>query len=120
MIWLRPKHFGGAGGRYAIVPAMLLLSAALVIVDGAERRRLPFSRWLAISSVALLALGIAISFDVANKPARGTPSWSESLKTAGAACQAEGGPEALVAISPPGLGLYVSCGELPGGTNSRR
>lgn len=101
----------GLGGRYAIVPALLLVSAALVLIDQSTRaRRGPGGvPWLGLAVVAVLALGMVTSFDLRNSAARGDPSWDDSLKTAAAACVSERLPEYHVETSPPGFGVVVSC-----------
>lgn len=111
MVWLPDAHAAG-GGRYTIVPALLLVSLALVLVDGAARRRPARARWLIGATVALLIAGAAISFDVRDPAVRGTPSWSDSLDAAGAQCRATGAAEVTAAISPPPFVLAVPCADV--------
>lgn len=113
MVWPEGMH-GGNAGRYAIVPALLLVSAALALTDRLPRRSGP--SWLpraGIATVAVLLVGLASSFYVGDPAARGTPSWEASLKRAGISCVAESLPEGRVAISPPGFGVIVPCDQLP-------
>jgi hypothetical protein len=124
MLWPAGLHTGG-GGRYAIVPALLLVSLALVVVDRAARR--PSARtglaWPGLALAALLLLSVASSYDVANSEGRGTPRWSESLRKAAATCRTEpAGAEVLVPTSPPPWGVPVSCDRLASyaGPASRR
>jgi hypothetical protein len=110
MMWPAGIHFGNAG-RYAIVPALLLASAALVAIDRWPRplpgpRQLP---WAGLAAVAVAALAIGSSFYVGNAADRGTPRWHQAIDDAAASCRAEDIETAPVAISPPGFGLYVSC-----------
>jgi hypothetical protein len=114
MIWPAGVHFGN-GGRYAIVPALLLVSVALVLIDQSVRQRPEASRppWAAVAVAALLLVGLAASFDVRDSAARGTPPWGAALDSAAAACAAEGVPEARVPTSPPGFGVIVPCDDLP-------
>ena len=110
MMWPADMHFGNAG-RYAIVPALLLASAALVAIDRWPRplpgpRRLP---WAGVVAVAVAALAIGSSFYVGDTAVRGTPRWHQAIDDAAADCRAEDVEDAAVAISPPGFGLYVSC-----------
>lgn len=116
MMWPSFTHFGD-GGRYAIVPALLLVSVALALIDSAAgRQRSPRSpnwgRWIAAGAAIVLLAGIATSFDVRNTAARGTPSWDDGLDGAAAACVAEHLPAAAIATSPPGFGVTVPCNRL--------
>lgn len=117
MVWPTDIHFGNAG-RYTIVPALLLVSVALALVDQLLRRPrdkwLPrLGPWLAGLTIAVLLAGLAFSFDVEESVVRGTPHWSEALE--GAARQCEREPElseVAVPTSPPPFGLYVPCAEV--------
>ena len=112
MIWPAGSHAAG-GGRYAIVPALLLASVALVLVDRAARRRgaseVP---WIGIAVSVVLLLGIATSFDVEDTPNRGTPPWEDALRSAAASCRSEGLSEVAVATSPPRFGVAIPCERL--------
>lgn len=110
VMWPAGTYFGNAG-RYALVPALLLASAALVAIDRWPRplpgpRRLP---WAGLAAVALAALAIASSFHVADPAARGTPHWSDAIDEAAAECRREGNETAPVSISPPGYALFIDC-----------
>lgn len=113
MMWPADTHFGNAG-RYAIVPALLLASAALVAIDRWPRplpgpRQLP---WAGLAAVVLAAVAIGSSFYVGDTAVRGTPRWPEAIDAAAADCRNEDIEDAPVATSPPGYGLYVSCQSL--------
>lgn len=113
MVWPDGAHFGN-GGRYAIVPALLLVGVALALLDRppqGERASRPSRAGLA--AIAVLLVGLAISFDVRDPAARGTPPWREALDDAAAFCKAEGVTEARVSTSPPGFGVIVACDRLP-------
>jgi hypothetical protein len=104
--------YNGAAGRYAIVPALLIVSAFLVLLDDWTRdpsgsRRLP--HWAGIAAAALLWIGVVTSFDVRETEIRGTPPWGNALRDAAAACTAEGPADVNVPTSPPGFGLWVPC-----------
>jgi hypothetical protein len=114
MRWPADVYFGAAG-RYTIVPALLLASLALVLVEGAARRQPAHARWLAGATAALLIAGMAISFDLRDSATRGTPSWSDALDAAAAQCRAEGATVVTVPISPPGFALSVPCDEVASG-----
>jgi hypothetical protein len=117
MTW-RPEVSFGLGGRYAIVPALLLVSLALVLIDKSARprrgpRRLP---WLGVAAVAVLLVGVATSFSIGDRAARGTPAWDDALRTAAATCPVEPNASepipAAVPSSPPGFVVYVPCDQL--------
>jgi hypothetical protein len=114
MAWPAGVHFGAAG-RYTIVPALLLVGAALVLVEGLARKRPSLGRPLSWVAVAGLLLGVAISLDVRDTAARGTPSWRESLDTAAADCRGGRFAEVEVPVSPPSFKLTIPCSEVPGG-----
>jgi hypothetical protein len=111
--WPADEYFGNAG-RYAIVPALLLASAALVAIDRWPRplpgpRHLP---WAGLAAVMVAAVAIGSSFYVADPAVRGTPHWSEAVDSAAATCRREETETAPVNISPPGYALFVSCERL--------
>jgi hypothetical protein len=116
MVWPTDIHFGNAG-RYTIVPALLLVSVALAMIDQLLRRprteRLPrLGPWLAGITIAVLLVGLAFSFDVQESAVRGTPHWSEALEGAVQQCDREPEvTEVTVPTSPPPFGLYVPCAE---------
>jgi len=108
--------FGGAGGRYTIVPALLLISAALALIEDSPWKR----RWrgglsmAGLAAAGLLALSIVTSFDERDYVTRGTPPWEAAVKDAAAKCWAESLPEVMVPTSPPSFGMQVPCGRIAG------
>lgn len=113
LMWPAGEHFGHAG-RYAIVPALLLASAALVAIDRWPRplpgpRRLP---WAGVVAVGLAALAIVSSFQVGDTAVRGAPSWPEAIETAEGRCRSEGVGYAPIETSPPGYAVFVTCRRL--------
>jgi hypothetical protein len=118
MTW-PPGADSGLGGRYAIVPALLLVSVALVLIDQSLKprrgpRHLP---WLGIAAVVVLLVGVVTSFDVGDRAARGEPSWDSALEAAAATCPAkpppaDPNPAAAVASAPAGFVVYVPCDQL--------
>jgi hypothetical protein len=104
-----------SAGRYAIVPALLLVSVAAVTIDRRSRRRAGEARprWLPWGMALLAVVVVAFSFRVANPEARGAPPWEASLKHSAEVCEAEPTvAETGVATSPPGWGLLLPCDEL--------
>jgi len=114
MMWPAGTHFGD-GGRYAIVPALLLVSAALSLTDTdalpreQKRTRRP---WPALAAAGLLLLGLTTSFDVSEPKSRGEPPWGEALGVARASCRSQHLLEVRVPTSPPNFGMTVPCDSL--------
>ena len=114
MVW--PVGAGNVlGARYAVVPALLLISAALVLLD-ARVRSAGGRPWPAIATAAVLLVAIGTSFDVSE--GREMPPWGESLRKAAAACRSEGLTEAPIEISPPGMTVTITCDHLESATGS--
>lgn len=110
MLWPADLHFGN-GGRYAIVPALILISVALVLIDQRPRRASDRTRrpWAVAATCAVVALAIASSFDVRESAARGDSAWSDSLDAAAVACEAEDLDLVPVPTSPPPFGMTLPC-----------
>jgi hypothetical protein len=105
----------GLGGRYSIVPSLLLVSAAIVLLDNAWRRRpepRPKLHWPSLAAVLLLLTAVATSFDARDYTARGKPSWSMDLHRAAMACTAERVATATIYTSPPGFGFKLPCARI--------
>lgn len=104
-------NYHAAAGRYAIVPALLLLGVALAAIDRSDLRRrgrLMLS-WLGVAAVGMVALTIATSFDVSDSAVRGEPPWDDSLRAAATECAAKRVPNAEIATSPPGFLMTLPC-----------
>jgi hypothetical protein len=110
MLWPSGVH-NGTGSRYAIVPTLLVVSAAMVMIDriALPRPRPALPSWLGIATIALLLVSLAISFPESNPAVRGYPRWDQQLDSAAVACAREHLEEAAVQTSPPGFGLAVPC-----------
>lgn len=110
MLWLDGMH-NGTGSRYAIVPALLTISAAVVLVDGAMRR--DAVQWrlapLGVATAAILLIALATSFWAREINVRGEPPWDAALKAASRTCAREAAVDVTVPTSPPGWGLAVPC-----------
>jgi hypothetical protein len=106
--------FNGAGGRYTIVPALLLVSAALALIeDSPWRRRLRGGLSLAgAMAAAAMLVSLIGSFDQRDEATRGTPRWGTALRDATAACTDEKLYEVSVPTSPPSFGMQVPCARL--------
>lgn len=113
LLW---PHGGDPGGptRYLIVPALILVAVGLVVVQGVRLRNPgTLSRGLAAGAVALVAIAVVTSFDVAERSYRGTPPWRDSLRAAAAECRRSGDESEAVPVSPRGVfGVRISCPEL--------
>jgi hypothetical protein len=114
MLWPEGA-FNGSGSRYAIVPALLLVSAALVLLESAQRKRSLRPRWLpwpSMAAVTVLAAAIVVSFWARDLQTRGTPPWDAALDQAARVCEAEGVPDTAVPTSPTPFGIQLSCEEV--------
>jgi Na+-translocating ferredoxin:NAD+ oxidoreductase RnfA subunit len=110
MVW-RTDEYTSLGGRYAMIPALLLISAALVLVDSRWRssRGRPVA---AIATAAVLLVALVTSFDARGEIGRGGPPWDESLRTATAQCKAKDLAEVPVATAPEGWTMLIACDRL--------
>lgn len=110
MVW--PVDFNhGLGARYAVIPTLVLISAALALID-ARCRSPRGSRVAALATVAVFLVSLVTSFDVTEGSGRGGPPWDESVEAAAARCEAEGLVEAPVYITPEPSTMPVSCDRL--------
>lgn len=114
MVWPEGFH-NSIGGRYGIVPVLLLISAALALLDSRLRggKGRPV---LAVATAAVLLVALVTSFDVSVGSGRGGPQWGDSLDQAAAACRAEHLTEATVFVAPEGWGMPISCDRLESAT----
>jgi hypothetical protein len=114
MLW-PDGDFVESAGRYAIVPAMLLVSVAAVMLDRRQRRREAETRprWLAYAALAAALVVVGFSFRVENTELRGAPPWEAALDSGAEICATDpGATESPIPTSPPGWGLNVPCGQL--------
>lgn len=113
MIWPGGSHVGG-GGRYTIVPALLLVSVALVLLDQlTPPQRVPRFPWVTAAAVTILLMGMAVSFRVGDMAIRGTPPWDDALANSASSCVGNRLADVTVPISPPGFGIAISCKSTP-------
>jgi len=104
--------YNAIGGRYAIIPSLLLISAGLALLDSARPlwRGRPIA---AIATAAVLLVSLVTSFDVrVDATGRGGPLWDESLRTATAQCYSEGLAEVAVPTAPEGWTVAIPCDRL--------
>lgn len=104
---------GGTASRYVLVPALLLISAGVVLVDGAARRR-SWGRfpWPVAAALAAIALAVATSYDMRGGGFRERPYWEDALRQAATKCQATGEELAGIPTSPEPFGVQVPCEEI--------
>jgi hypothetical protein len=110
MTWPDGIH-NSVGGRYALVPTLLLISAAFALID-ARWRSSAGRPVVAIATAAVLLVSLVTSFDVNAAPNRGGPPWERSLQTATAKCEAEELAEVPVFVAPEGWTMTVPCSHL--------
>jgi hypothetical protein len=108
MVW--PQNlFTPFGGRYAMIPVLLIASAAIVLADSLLRGPKP-SRWPAFATTAVLLVGLVTSFG--GDAHREMPSWANSLREGASSCRREGSTDAIVFITPEGWTMGVPCERL--------
>lgn len=106
-------NYNWAAGRYAIVPALLLISAAFVLIDRSRAAGRESSRRtpLALAAVAVVAISVVTSFDVRSS-ARESPTWGDALAEAATACAAEQSARIVVPTTPAGWGVELPCDQV--------
>jgi hypothetical protein len=114
MLW-PADSWNGNGGRYAIVPVLLLVSVILAIVDWSWRGRGREDRrtWWGAGVTAILLISMLISLPARSVEGRGTPPWSASVDKAERTCAADPGSTVAFDISPPGFALALPCSTIP-------
>jgi hypothetical protein len=108
MVWASNSYTGN-GGRYAMIPVLLLISAVLVLVDSRSRRSQQ-RPWLGLATGVVLLVAVVTSFG--GDAGRAMPSWSKSLETQAAWCRQEGAAEARIFTAPEGWSMTISCERL--------
>lgn len=103
--------YGNIGARYTVVPTLLLIGAALALID-ARRRSSRGRPVVEMTTVAVLLVPLITSFGVDAGDARGGPPWDDSLKAAAGSCEARHLDEIPVYTAPAGWTMNISCGRL--------
>jgi hypothetical protein len=93
------------GGRYAMIPGLLIASAAVVLADSRSA-----GRWAAGAVALVLSIAIVTSFG--GDADREMPSWSRSVEDAATLCHERNISEATVFITPEGWSMAISCQHL--------
>jgi hypothetical protein len=108
MVW--PLDFSTTlGGRYAMIPALLVASAAIVLADSPGRK--PRARpWPAFAVAAVGLLAIVTSFG--GDANREMPSWSGSVRGGAVLCHDRNISEVTLFVSPEGWSMPISCQDL--------
>jgi hypothetical protein len=122
-IFWSPGSSGGTASRYVLVPALLLIGAGVVLVDGARRRRGDCRRgfsWAVAATVGVLLLAIVTSFDMRDPASRGAPYWDDALGHAAAKCLAQEEELAGIATAPAPFGVQIPCREVASFAPARR
>jgi hypothetical protein len=92
--------------RYVIVPAGLLVSAAVVAIQWARP-----SKRLIWATVAALVLVVAVSFDQSYS-AEGIPTWRDALTQSANRCAAENREVIGIPTEPKPFGVLIRCSDL--------
>jgi hypothetical protein len=118
MLW-PGNAWNGSAGRYSLVPAMLLVSVILAIVDRSWKGRSwrERSSWPGLAAVAVLLISMLVSLP-ARESVRGTPPWEAALDGAAQTCRSDPHSATTLAISPPGWGLELPCSAVLGSSDA--
>ncbi len=103
--------------RYVIVPALLLISAAMVLLESSAARspRRDWFRWAAGATVGLLLISVTVSFWTRELDIRGVP-WKLGVEQAAARCALDEVETVRIPIAPPATTWYseLPCSDLKG------
>jgi hypothetical protein len=106
--------FLSQGGRYSVVPALLLWYAVAAGLDGVISRSVRSLPLLAgrLAVVAALVWSVVADHGTSIAGRTSGPSWQQALRDGSAACATTRQPTVLVAISPPGWAVKLPCSQL--------
>ncbi len=102
------SYFSSVGGRYAMIPTLLIASAAIVLADSRLRGPRP-SRWPAAALGLVLTIALVTSF---GGTGREMPPWRASLEAGAAKCRKQLITEARVPTAPEGWTMTIPCQRL--------
>jgi hypothetical protein len=108
MVWPEGT-FNGLGGRYAIIPTLLIVSAAIVLIDSRIQSG-GKDLWPAIALGGVMVIAMVTSFG--GDAHREMPSWRTSLEAGAAECRKGDISEATVFITPEGWTMTIPCQRL--------
>jgi hypothetical protein len=114
LIWSHGSS-GGTASRYVLVPALLMVSALVVLVDASLRKRREDPgrlSWAVAATVAVLAVGLVTSFDMGETAYRGAPYWEDALEQAADKCLANGEELAGIPTAPVPFGVQIPCDQV--------
>lgn len=98
--------YNANGARYAVVPVLLLVSAAAVLTAQASRR------WIAgVLAAQVLVVGLTSFGHVEEWRPRG-PSWTEGIHQAQLSCHQSSDPDRNIPIAPVGWFTRLPCTRL--------
>lgn len=105
------------GGRYTVVPLLLLYAMVAALFDGRPGRAHD-GVWRGLGGAVIMVFAVAVWVDFRTLNGRsGGPLWEEALVAAQATCPADA--SASVPITPPGWAVQVPCHEFDPGVSLR-
>lgn len=108
MVW--PEGISSTvGGRYAIIPSLLIVSAAIVLIDSRARSG-GRDLWPGFVLGAIVAVALITSFGGTSDP--NAPSWRAGLEAGAAECRQRDLAEATVFITPEDWTMTIPCQRL--------
>lgn len=105
MVW-PTGTYNMLGGRYSMIPGLLLASAAIVLVDSQLRAR-QARAWPALATGAVLVLAMVTSFG--GDANRDMPSWARSVRDGATECRTQHLQGATFSITPEGWSMTIPC-----------
>jgi hypothetical protein len=99
--------------RYVIVPGLLLVSAAVVLVDAWSRRSArPRLSAPVLATLVVMGVAIATSFSIGSARLRTSSSWSGALAVAAHTCRNTSARVEPIQIAPVGWFVTLPCGTI--------
>ena len=110
MLWPAESH-SEIGGRYAIVPSLLLIAAVFVLLDHQRWTRRVWQGAVA-ATAAVLLVALVTSLGTGERVG---PRWKAAVQAAAARCETKGESEDAVHITPVGWVIALPCVEIVSG-----